>query len=450
MIKQAILAVAVLASLVGISEARAPKPTEQLKLSVLPTYDILKAGEKQSVWVRVGVTGFELKNKEERVPVNLALVLDRSGSMQGDKIAHAREAAINAIGRLRADDIISVITYDDTVNVLVPATKLTDKEDVIQKIRQISVGGSTALFAGVSKGAAEVRKFFDEDHVNRVILLSDGKANVGPDSPSELGALGESLRKENISVSSLGLGLGYNEDLMVQLASHSGGNHEFIESAAALTSIFDREFNDVTSVVAQDIKLKLTVSEGIRPVRVLGNDSEINGQTIHVDLTQVYSRQDKHVVVELEVPAFEPGESHKLCDVNVTYRNMFSSTQDELATSTAVTFDSSQERVEDSLNEDVMRDVVVLIANEQNKLATQYLDMGDKLKCVEVLNANGAFLQENAKKLDSPFLDFLSRSNTIQATEVEKGEQNRGRKVMRDLQQKLESQQAPAGAPARK
>ena len=109
---------------------------------------------------------------------------------------------------------------------------------------------------------------------------SDGHANVGPSSPGELGDLGASMKKENISVSTLGLGLGYNEDLMVQLAGKSGGNHQFIENASELADIFRREFDDVLSVVAQTIDVTVEIPEGIRPVRVLGNSADINGQSV--------------------------------------------------------------------------------------------------------------------------------------------------------------------------
>ena len=105
------------------------------------------------------------------------------------------------------------VLYSSSATVLVPATKATDREQIIRKIKTIGANGSTALFAGVSKGAAEVRKFLDEESVNRVILLSDGRANVGPKSPGELERLGASLVKEGISVSTLGIGLGLQRGL---------------------------------------------------------------------------------------------------------------------------------------------------------------------------------------------------------------------------------------------
>jgi len=413
----------------------------QLALGVAPAYGVLKADQKQTTWVRVGLTGFEMRPEVARSPVNVALVLDRSGSMQGTKIARAREAAITAINRLRPDDIVTVVTYDSTVEVLVPATKLTDPQQVIDAISRIQASGNTALFAGVSKGAAELRKFLDQERVNRIVLLSDGLANVGPSSPGELAALGASLRKENIAVSTLGLGLGYNEDLMVQLASRSGGNHVFIEEAAELADVFNREFDDVLSVVAQDVAVTVTLPEGIRPVRVLGNDAEINGRHVVVSLSQIYSEQDRHVVIEVEMPPTAAGSRLQISDVVVTYRNMHSQAEDRLTGAVKVAFSDSQAEIDASLNRKVMEDVVALVASENSKLATVWLDRGDVEKAMEVLRGNTLYLQLNAEQLDSSRLEEYRLRNARQVQGLEANDTNLSRKLMRGLQFEVDSQQ---------
>lgn len=426
---------------------------DQLKLDVSPVNSILKAGEKQSTWIRVGLEGFKLDTEKKRPGVNLALVLDKSGSMQGDKIKKAREAAIDAINLLREDDIVSVITYDSTVNVLVPATKLTDKNDVISKIRSIQPGGNTALFAGVSKGAAEVRKFLEKERVNRVILLSDGLANVGPSSPGELGSLGKSLTKENITVSTLGLGLGYNEDLMVQLASTSGGNHLFIEKASELADIFRREFDDVVSVVAQEIDIRVSIPEGIRPVRVLGNDSDITGQQIVSRLAQIYSEQSRYVVIELEVPSSEDAVKLDLASVVVTYANMKSHQEDRLTAAAALRFSSDEKKVEESINNKVLADVVVLESSERSKLATKYLDEGNFAACRMCLEDNVKNLTVNALLCpgSNDKLNALARQNAWQleqlqtATSNKDPAANRARKSFRGYQNEVDFQQRAKG-----
>jgi Ca-activated chloride channel family protein len=454
----AIVATMIICSSLGI-QGREPSKMQKLTLDAMPGFSVLKAGEKQLVWMRVGLTGFHLKRDGERAPVNVAIVLDRSGSMQGEKIQRAREAAIGALDLLRPDDIVSIIAYDSDVNVLVPATKLTDKEEVASIIRAIQPGGNTALFGGVSKGAAEVRKFMDDKHVNRIILLSDGLANVGPSAPGELGDLGASMKKENISVTTLGLGLGYNEDLMVQLAGKSGGNHQFIENASELADIFRHEFDDVLSVVAQSVDVQIEIPEGIRPVRVLGNAADINGQSVITRLSQVYSDQQKHVVVEVEIPADlahaavdssgnEIAKSIQLGAVSVSYRNMVSESTESLTGNVSVSFSSSDEKVKASVNNHVMADVVALVASEQNKMATDLLDRGDILGCRKSLEENALFLELNADKYKSVELKELGQSNRLQLGQLKDVTSNaapeakNARKVMRRFQYETDSQQS--------
>lgn len=439
------LVLAAAVALIGAGDVAAKGP--RLGLDVSPANAVLKAGEKQTAWVRVGLDGFKLEREKQRSPVNLAIVLDKSGSMQGKKIEQARKAAIDAIGLLGPNDIVSVVTYDSTVNVLVPSTKLTDPSSVITKIQSITPGGNTALFAGVSKGAAEVRKFLDREHVNRVILLSDGLANEGPSSPGELAALGASLVKENISVTTLGLGLGYNEDLMTQLALKSGGNHHFVEDATQLVAVFRGEFDDVLSVVAQEVDVTITIPKGIRPVRVLGNEADINGQKIVTRISQIYSEQERYLVLELEVPESTADSKRELASVEVSYTNLKRRSTDHLKGAAIVSFSDDGTVVAKSVNRDVMTDVIALISSEQNKLATQHLDAGNFAACRDTLQKNASFLATNAAIYKCPELKDLEKLNLDQLSRL-KGVTSRravgansARKVMRAYQNSVDLQQ---------
>ena len=415
----------------------------QVKLDVSMAQPTLLAEKKQTTFVKVGLTGFKMSSKADRTPVNVSLVLDKSGSMSGTKIAKAKEAAIWAVRRLDSKDIVSVVVYDSTVRVLVPATKLTDKEAVCRKIQEISANGSTALFAGVSKGAAELRKFIDRNRVNRVILLSDGLANVGPRTPSALGELGSSLIKEGISVSTMGLGLGYNEDLMAQLARRSDGNHIFIEKAEDLAKVFNFEFDHVLSVVAQEVAITINISPEIRPVRVLGREAEINGRPVIVHLNQLYSEQEKYVILEVELPVTKAGQTRKIAQVDVSYANMETKTTDRLSSTVSVNFDSSEDVVQRKTNAAVMTECVLQIANEQNKLATALRDKGDVAGARRLLEANGKYLSSNATLYKSEKLRERGGDNKNQAGLLEDKDWGRFRKLMREAQHADSSQQAP-------
>ncbi|OAD22223.1 von Willebrand factor type A domain-containing protein, partial [Candidatus Thiomargarita nelsonii] len=315
---------------------------------------VMLADKKQTVFLRVGLTGLHLK-KQKVAPINVALVIDKSGSMQGEKIRRAKDAAIMAVERLRKDDIISVVTYDHHANILVPATKATDPNRIITAINKLRAGGQTALYDGVEKGAKEVRKFLDRKRVNRIVLVSDGLANVGPSTPKELGALGASLSEENIAVTTIGLGLGYNEDLMSQLADKSDGNHAFAENATDLVRFFDHEFGDIFSVVAQEVNVTIIGVEGVRPIRVLGRDAEIQDQQVSVKLNQLYAGgQEKYILLELEVPPTKANIERVIAGVAVVYRNLGADTSERLSSMVSATFTDSPQLVEEKTNAAVM------------------------------------------------------------------------------------------------
>jgi Ca-activated chloride channel family protein len=369
----------------------------QVGLQVGVSNPTMLAGEKETNFVRIALTGFDLKAAEDRPPVNVAIVIDTSGSMSGQKIAQARKAAIAAVNRLQDSDIVSVVLYASSAQVLVPATKATDRAEIVRKIQSVTADGSTALFAGVSKGAAEVRKFLDNESVNRVILLSDGKANVGPKSPRELERLGASLVKEGISVSTLGLGLNYNEDLMSGLASAGSGNHIFIEDADDLIAVFNSEFNDLMSVVAGDFRIDATVPDGVRPVRVLGTKANISGQRIHIPLAQLYARQQRYFIVEVEVDKGEPETTRPLLSVSVQYKNMVTETTDKLSSSVDVRFSESIAAVQDDRDAETYAFCAVQIANERNVKATALRDAGQVEAAKKLLDLNQIELARCAK-----------------------------------------------------
>jgi Ca-activated chloride channel family protein len=175
-------------------------PSDALAAAVAVRTDVgtpvLLARRTSTIVLKIGLQGLALTGAEQRPPVNLSIVLDKSGSMAGDKLDKAKTAALHLLDRLRPDDLVSVIAYDSGVRVLVPTTRVADRHRISSAILGLDASGSTALFAGVSKGIGEVRRYLRGNQVNRVILLSDGQANVGPASPNALGRLGAACAKE--------------------------------------------------------------------------------------------------------------------------------------------------------------------------------------------------------------------------------------------------------------
>lgn len=429
--------------LLGLWALGAILPAAELDLSVSMENPLLVAGQRHVTYMKVGLKGFEWTRDRDRAPLNVSLVLDRSGSMEGDKLERAKDAARFAVDLLESRDILSIVTYESEVQVLVPATKVADKRGLYRAIDSIQSAGSTALFAGVSKGAAEVRKFLKADQVNRVILLSDGLANVGPDSPGELADLGASLRREGISVTSIGLGLDYNEDLMVRLAQSSDGNHAFVQEPKDLARIFHLEFKDAFSVVARDVDLKITCSQGIKPLRILGREGEIKGQEVSLNLNQVYSNQEKYFLIEVEVPELVPNIARSVADVAVRYQNLQTAKPAVLTAATTVKGTASQVEQEKNRVKAVVEAVAVQKNVEAGEEAIRLRDEGKLKEAKEVLEKSAAGLSALAKDLDSEALDDLSAAATENADKIEDEEVwQEQRKAMRSEQYSAANQQS--------
>lgn len=438
------LAALALTLLPGVARAGGPYALDSTRapvaLETRVSTPLVPAGLSATAYVKVQLTGQAL-SLATRPPVNVALVIDKSGSMQGVKMERAKEAAIQAIRKLGPQDIVSIVTYDTTVSVLAPATKASDKATLFDAVRRIRAGGDTALFAGVTKGAAEVRKFLERGRVNRVLLLSDGLANVGPSSPADLGALGASLVREGISVTTFGLGLGYNEDLMTELARQSDGNHAFIEDAANLSQFFDLELGTAAAVVAQDIQIRLECGPGVRPVRVLGRPADIIGQTVTTSMNQIYAQQTQHLLLEVELAAGAPNEHRLLANVLASYGNLGTRITESQAGEVSVTFTSDRMAVERSTDQQVMVSAVEQIANERNAMAVTLRDRGEVQKARDMLRQNAAYLEDNNVRYKAPSLDRLKQDNESDAENLEGEGWNRQRKSMRKKQLQMEMQQ---------
>jgi Ca-activated chloride channel family protein len=419
-------------------------PARSVELDVQMSTPLILAGSPRKAYVRIALTGLDT-GRHQRPPVNVAIVLDRSGSMLGRKIEAARRAAIAAIDRLRDDDIVSVVTYQNTVDVLVPATKLYDRESVRNAIRQIRSGGGTALFAGVSKGARELGNFLDRNRVNTLLLLSDGLANVGPSSPGELAELGVSLARQGISVTTIGLGLGYNEDLMTRLAMASDGNHFFVENEADLEAAFAAEFGDLLSVVAQNVTIHVHCPSGVRPIRTLGREARISGQDVYATLNQVYRDQTRYLLLEVEVPSAGAGKVQSIAEVSVGYHDLRSGSKVHLRGHASATYTVSPAAVERSSNRDVMVAVVGQVGAEQNKVATALRDAGKIEEAREAFRSNSAYLQKNAEKLDDSRLQVDALMNEDASEHLGDRDWSRERKKQVEAQYKTQQQRISIG-----
>ena len=379
---------------------------------------VLAVGRQKAV-VRVTLDAPKAPQPGRRPPVNLTIVMDRSGSMSGQKLEKAREAAIAALRRLGPEDIFSMVTYDDQVTTVIPAQSAANTEWIEARIRSIGSGGNTALFAGVSQGASEIRKHLDGRYVNRILLLSDGLANVGPSTPVELGRLATAFRKEGIAVTTIGVGTDYNEDLMTQMAQNSDGNTYFVESSVDLPRIFSSELGDVLSVVASKVTIEVEFPEGVRPLRIIGRDGRIGEQHVEIGLNQLYGGQQKYALIEVELPEGMEGEVRQVANAQCRYEDMISNRPAVSTGQATVRFSGDRQDVYSNINVDVNRGIMMNSFADAQAQAIIYADNNEFDQAAEVLRSNGRQMQDFAEANVLPDLELQAEELLLKARQIE-------------------------------
>jgi Ca-activated chloride channel family protein len=388
---------ALVAGLASVDRAAASRGVEKVTCKVELDRGVLPAGASQRAVVKVSLDAPLVRERAERPPVNLAIVLDRSGSMgSGSKLEKAKEAAITALRRLTERDRFSLVIFDHEVETLVPPQSAGNTEWIEARIHSIRARGNTALFSGVSQGAAEVRKHLDGRYVHRLLLLSDGQANVGPSQPEDLGRLGAALMKERIAVSTIGVGSDYNEDLMTKLAQNSDGNTYFVETSRDLPRIFAQELGDVLSIFARDVRLEIEFTDGVRPVRIIGRDGRLDNRKVEIRLNQLYGGQAKYALVEIEVPAGAAHDVRKLASARCSYENLLNRQNERAEAEASVRYSDRENDVIKSVNVSVQKEIAVNDLAEAQDEAIKQADKGDRAKAAATLRAAGEKVRAQA------------------------------------------------------
>jgi Ca-activated chloride channel family protein len=257
------------------------------------------------------------------MPANFSLVLDRSGSMDGEKMEHMKEAAGYVVDHLGDRDLVSVTIFDDQVETLLPCQPALNREEIKARLEKVTARGGTQISDGLKAGLEEARKGYAQDRVNRILLLTDGRTW---DDEAACLALAEEAGKQGIAITGIGLGDDWNEKLLLQVAGLSRGNSHWIQNPLAILDAFQQEVEGIRSVVATNLRVLARMGPGVRPIKVYATapmiadvtKTAVSDNTVAVDLGSLDGARGQAVLIEARVPAEKAGR-FRLGQVEVTY-----------------------------------------------------------------------------------------------------------------------------------
>jgi len=257
------------------------------------------------------------------MPANFSLVLDRSGSMDGEKMDNLKEAVGYVVDHLSDNDLVSVTIFDDQVETLIPSQPAQNRDEIKTKLKNVIARGGTQISDGLKAGLAEVKKGYAKDRVNRILLLTDGQ--TWDDEDACLKLAGEA-GKQGIAITSIGIGDEWNEKLLLQLAEQSRGNSHWIQNPISILDAFQQEVEGLQSVAAMNLRVTARMSQGVKPYKVYVtspmivdvSNKAVNNSTVMTELGSLDRKKGQSILIEARIPAKKTGQ-FRIGQVEVTY-----------------------------------------------------------------------------------------------------------------------------------
>ncbi|WAS90408.1 vWA domain-containing protein [Nannocystis punicea] len=380
-----------------------------VQLEVLPQFEVLdRRSGTLDVHLLLRLRGMG-EAVGERPPLDLAVVLDRSGSMAGEKLLAVKQATLDLLKELKPHDRLTLIAYDNDVEVLAEHVLVDDagRKAARKAVLGIETRGGTALgpalFRGFEAFDPKTRK---EDELRHLLLLSDGQANEGEKDPLVLGQRARENFGLGVSVSTLGVGLDYNEELMTRLADQGGGRYHFIPGTDAISRVLSDEFAGLVATVASGLEVTMQMAPGVQVRQVYGYSWQESPQGASILVGSLAAQQVREIVVRLQVN-FGTGSTGQLALGTVALKAKDQTQQGrpvdgKLALSVPTSVDA--EEIRRAERTEVTVRVAEVESAAQLQAAAVAVDGGDYDKARQVLKDSVLALEKQQKATPSPKL----------------------------------------------
>jgi Ca-activated chloride channel family protein len=355
-----------------------PTPRDgSLKLESRLSHPYVTPGQSD-VFLTLDLTAADVPGAE-RAPVNLAVVLDRSGSMAGQKLDQAKEAAQHLVRQLRDSDRLTLIHFGSDVRELraLPATD-ANKATMRRFIDGIIDDGGTNIGGALTTAERELRSGLGDYKFNRIILITDGQPTEGlTDSRSLIGVV-QRIHGSGITVSAIGVGADFNEDLLQQFAEYGAGSYGFMEDTAKLATLFQKDLQQAGTTVARNVELSVQLPAGVELDEALGHRVVRDGQTVRIPMTDFSAGQVERVVARLTIRAPEAGRAFDVAGVRVDYQDLLQNAPASSNIKLAAMVTDKREEVLARRDKDVAVIAARAVAANNMVLAADALSRGDE------------------------------------------------------------------------
>ncbi len=313
--------------------------------------------EGGTAWLQIGIQAKTDKN-ETVAPLNLAIVIDRSGSMDTpEKMPYLKQSLRVFLSSLAANDLVALVAFSTDAEVLVPARQVGDGSWITNAVNRLEPSGSTNLYAGMILGFKEVERNYDVRRNNRVILLTDGIANVGVIDSNQIAADAKRYNERGIYLSTIGLGREFNDALLSQLAGQSKGAYHFVDSAAEMDKVFRQQVSGLIQKAASDVSITLRPASGITLEAITGFEGTMPTGPVQIKMHDMGTGDSQVVLARMRVASGASGRRN-LATIELRYRDLFSQ-RDETMTQTIMADAARMNNYDATFDVEVLRNVTI-------------------------------------------------------------------------------------------
>lgn len=374
-------------------------------------------GEPARVWLLIQVMA-EAEAAPDRPTLNLAAVMDRSGSMEGRKLDYTRTALSHLVDQTAPADFLSLIAFDSRVQTLFPADHVANKDALKATVAGLTAGSTTNLSGGLLTGYRQAGQHLTKGWVNRVLLMTDGQANVGVVEPQALAAKAREMNEKGIQLSTMGVGEDFNEDLLTAMAEAGGGNFYYIADPDQIPAILARELQGLLATVAQGLEVRFTAAPGVSICRVVGYPPTGSAAGIQMVLPDIYAGEVKSLVLELDVPASFAGQKG-LGRLELVYSGAGDGAEQNLTQETSVHVTADRRLLEEPEDPAVLKALHLARSAEALDRAVEAADQQDFTAGSQALREAAAPLQAVADATGDAALQARVAELNFQADALE-------------------------------